>query len=65
MPEAVSGGHPGNEETAQRTDGCIIGRSGLMATVIEWRREPQSDPHTGSVEVNNGTGKPFSISGWI
>ncbi len=30
-----------------------------MATVIEWRRKPRIDPHTGSVEVNNGTGKPF------
>lgn len=28
-----------------------------MAAVIEWRRNPQKDPHTGSVEVNNGTGK--------
>lgn len=30
-----------------------------MATVVEWRRKPQKDPHTGSVEVNNGTGKPI------
>jgi len=28
-----------------------------MATVIEWRRK-QKDPHTGTVEVNNGTTKP-------
>lgn len=30
-----------------------------MATVIEWRRVPNADPHTGSVEANGVPGRPF------
>lgn len=30
-----------------------------MAVVVEWRRQPQRDPHSGSVEANGLAGRPF------